>query len=92
MLSFSVLDSKTERRAILGYASRIEAYMTPLELIRLTPLTDRTSGRPDVIIGLIDGPVAINHPELASQHIREIAGNGSGYPGLIAKTIDNTFA
>jgi subtilisin family serine protease len=31
-----------------------------------------------VTIGLIDGPVAMNHPELARQHIREIPGNGSG--------------
>lgn len=51
--------------------------MAPLDLVRLTPLMDRTSGRPDVTIGLIDGPVAMNHPELAS-HIREIPGNGSG--------------
>jgi subtilisin family serine protease len=52
--------------------------MTPLDLVRLTPLIDRTSGRPDVTIGLIDGPVAMNHPDLASQHIHEIPGNGSG--------------
>lgn len=52
--------------------------MTPLDLVRLTPLIDRTSGRPGVAIGLIDGPVAMNHPELASQRVREILGNGSG--------------
>lgn len=52
--------------------------MTPLDLVRLTPLIDRSSGRPDMTIGLIDGPVAMNHPELASQHIREIPGNGNG--------------
>jgi len=52
--------------------------MTPLDLVGLTPLINHTSGRPDVTIGLIDGPVAMNHPELASQHIREIRGNGSG--------------
>jgi subtilisin family serine protease len=46
--------------------------MTPLDLVNLTQLIHRTSGRPDVTIGLVDGPVAINHPELASQHIREI--------------------
>ena len=28
-------------------------------------------------IGLIDGPVVINHPDLAN-HIREIPGNGNG--------------
>jgi subtilisin family serine protease len=52
--------------------------MTPLDLVRLTPLIDRTSGRPELTIGLIDGPVVMDHPELANQHIREIPGNGSG--------------
>lgn len=52
--------------------------MGPLDLVRLTALMDRTSGRPDVTIGLIDGTVAMNHPELASQYIREIAVNGNG--------------
>ncbi|MGZ8921091.1 MAG: S8 family peptidase [Limisphaerales bacterium] len=31
-----------------------------------------------MIIGLIDGPVVMNHSELANQHIRQIPGNGSG--------------
>lgn len=52
--------------------------MTPLGLVTLPPLIDRTSGRPDVTIGLIDGPVILNHPELASQHIRDVSGIGSG--------------
>ena len=52
--------------------------MASLDLVRLTPLTDRTSGKPEVAIGLIDGPVAMTHPELANQHIREIHGTGSG--------------
>jgi len=51
--------------------------VTPLDLVRLTPLIDRTSGRPELTIGLIDGPVVMNHPELANQHVREIPGNGS---------------
>jgi hypothetical protein len=51
--------------------------MTPLDLVRLTPLIDRTSGRPEVTIGLIDGPVVMDHPELANQHVREIPGNGN---------------
>jgi subtilisin family serine protease len=55
-----------------------EKFMASVDLIRLSPLIDRTSGKPDVIIGLIDGPVAMNHPELASQHIREVNGNGGG--------------
>ena len=48
--------------------------MTPLDLVRLTPLMDRTSGRPEITIGLIDGPVALDHPDLASGSIREITG------------------
>jgi len=51
--------------------------MTPLDLVELTPLINRISGRPDVIIGLIDGPVAINHPELSSQNIGELPRNGA---------------
>jgi subtilisin family serine protease len=31
-----------------------------------------------VTIGLIDGPVVMNHSGLANQHVREIPGNGSG--------------
>jgi subtilisin family serine protease len=52
--------------------------MAPLDLVRLTPLIGRTSGTPEVTIGLIDGPVAMDHPELANQHVREIPGNGNG--------------
>ncbi len=53
-------------------------FMTPLDLIGLAPLMSRTTGRPEMVIGLIDGPVAVDHPELAGPHIREIHGNGSG--------------
>jgi subtilisin family serine protease len=48
--------------------------MVPLELARLTNLMQRTSGRPDVTIGLIDGPVATQHPDLAGGRLREIHG------------------
>lgn len=48
--------------------------MTPSDFIRLAPLMGLTSGRADVTIGLIDGPVAMSHPELASEHVREIPG------------------
>ena len=49
--------------------------MSSLDLVGLTALMNRTSGSPEVKIGLIDGPVAINHPDLAGEHIREIPGN-----------------
>jgi subtilisin family serine protease len=32
----------------------------------------RTSGRPEIPIGLIDGPVALDHPDLAAENIREV--------------------
>src|SRR5713226_8653055 len=49
--------------------------MNPLELVKLTALMDRTSGRPEVKIGLIDGPVVTQHPDLADERLREIPGN-----------------
>ena len=52
--------------------------MSPLELIKLTALMERTSGSPELKIGLIDGPVVIQHADLAGEHVREIPGkNGA---------------
>jgi len=51
--------------------------MVPLELAKLTALMERTSGSPEVKIGLIDGPVATQHPDLAGALLREISGNNS---------------
>lgn len=47
--------------------------MTPLEMVKLLSLMERTSGRSELKIGLIDGPVALNHPDLMSGNIREIS-------------------
>ena len=52
--------------------------MKVLDLVRLASLMDRTSGSPQVHIGLIDGPVATDHPDLAGTHIHEIPGNRGG--------------
>lgn len=46
--------------------------MVPLALIKLTTLMERTSGNPEVKIGLIDGPVLTKHPDLASERPLEI--------------------
>ncbi len=51
--------------------------MDPLSLVGLTPLMDRTRGRPEVTIGLIDGPVALDHPGLARDQVRELPGRGA---------------
>jgi hypothetical protein len=52
--------------------------MEPLDVVKLKPLMERTSGRPEIMIGLIDGPVAINHPDLVDADIREIPGTLAG--------------
>jgi len=52
--------------------------MTPLDLVKLTALMERTSGSPELKIGLIDGPVVTQHPDLAGEHLREIPGNNGG--------------
>ena len=49
--------------------------MIPLELAKLTALMERTSGSPEVKIGLIDGPIVTQHPDLVGEHLREIPGN-----------------
>jgi subtilisin family serine protease len=46
-----------------------------LDLVGLSPLMARASGRPEIPIGLIDGPVALDHPDLAAQNIREVPGD-----------------
>jgi hypothetical protein len=46
--------------------------MGPLDLVQLTALMECTSGGAEVGVGLIDGPVLLTHPELASDHIREV--------------------
>jgi subtilisin family serine protease len=39
---------------------------------------DRTQGRPEVTVGLIDGPVTMDHPDLARARIRQIPGTIGG--------------
>jgi subtilisin family serine protease len=48
--------------------------MDPLELVRLPDVMALTRGRPDLVIGLVDGPVALDHPDLATGNVRGLAG------------------
>jgi len=52
--------------------------MRALELVKLDRLMERSRGRSDVVIGMIDGPVAIDHADLVSSSIRE----GPGAKGV----------
>lgn len=61
--------------------------MLPLDLVRLTALMELTSGRAETRVGLIDGPVAMDHPDLASDNIRALPGKLSS-----ACALDNSAA
>jgi subtilisin family serine protease len=49
-----------------------------LDLVGLSALMRLSAGLPEVVIGLIDGPVAANHADLAGTAIRELPGKASG--------------
>jgi subtilisin family serine protease len=50
----------------------------PLDLVKLGPLMRLGPGRPEITVGLIDGPVAIGHPGLAAENIRALPGGHAG--------------
>jgi subtilisin family serine protease len=50
-------------------------FVFPLELVNLTALMQRTQGNPRVMIGLVDGPVATDHPDLVGERIRQLPGS-----------------
>ena len=60
--------------------------MGPLDAVEPAPLMDRTSGRPEIAIGLIDGPVLLSHPELARENIQEVPGKLRGTCGRAEST------
>jgi subtilisin family serine protease len=48
-----------------------------LDLVRLGPLMERSAGSPAIGIGLVDGPVGVDHPDLAEAHICGVGEDGS---------------
>lgn len=48
------------------------------DLIGLTQLMELSCGVPEVLVGLLDGPVSLDHPDLASTNIREAPGTMGG--------------
>ena len=49
-----------------------------LELVRLSPLMSRSQGRREIAVALIDGPVAVDHPDLAQSTIQELPADVRG--------------
>ncbi|MDH6147402.1 MULTISPECIES: S8 family serine peptidase [Paraburkholderia] len=47
--------------------------MQSLDVVQLPPLMEITAGRPDIAIGLIDGPVATMHDDLERVRIKELS-------------------
>ena len=71
--------SNTEIDSLHGPPSACDhrGKMDPLELVRLSGLMALTSGRADVLVGLIDGPVALDHPALMSGNTRTLEGGAT---------------
>lgn len=62
-------------------AGRSDAGWNPeaaLRLVRLLALMDITAGAPDITVALIDGPIGLNHPDLAAENIRVLHQSGGG--------------
>jgi subtilisin family serine protease len=59
--------------------------MRPLELVHLSPLMERTVGRADIRVALIDGPVVATLPDLAAARIFELPGG----PGSVCARLDS---
>jgi len=56
--------------------------MGSLDVVKLPPLMQRTTGRGELMVALIDGPVAMDHPDLVGQKIREL---GSTFGGACSR-------
>ena len=67
-----------EAAGIARFRQRIDKPrdMDPLELVKLNLLVNRTSGRAEIVIGLLDGPVALEHPDLVRENIRPVGEAG----------------
>jgi subtilisin family serine protease len=52
--------------------------MSPVDLVRLSALMDRSQGSAEIAVALVDGPVVLSHPDLAGASIRELPGKPKG--------------
>ncbi|MGN9918971.1 S8 family peptidase [Micromonospora palomenae] len=61
-----------QQARVQGIRSTQAANLPALRLVSLTRLMALTTGRPETVLGIIDGPVRTDHPELASASIRQL--------------------
>lgn len=60
-----------------------------MNLVRLAPLMNLSTGSPETVIGLMDGPIAMYHPNLEAESLRETLGElraGCAHAGSAACT------
>ena len=62
-----------------------------LEQVGLSLLMDLTAGSSEVVVGLIDGPVAVDHPDFAKQSIRTLPGRPAACTVHDASCVHGTF-
>ena len=58
-----------------GWSKPDAAGTASFDLVRLRGLMEASEGASQIVVGLIDGPVAVEHPSLAAKRIRVAAGN-----------------
>jgi subtilisin family serine protease len=68
------INSYDEIANIVSLRNQEVKIMKPLDLVKLTALMALSQGKPQTIIGLIDGPVIKDHPDLAREQLREVPG------------------
>lgn len=47
--------------------------ISPLDLIKLSRIMEKTEGVLEIAVGLVDGPVAVDHPDLVHDRIKPVA-------------------
>jgi subtilisin family serine protease len=73
---FSVTSSYHKDRVLSSATAR--NFASPLDLVKLVPLMETSSGRSETTIALIDGPVMTSHSDLSGAKVREIPGSLRG--------------
>jgi hypothetical protein len=66
-----------EQRTSAGTVDESAAKHAALAAVGLLPLMDLTEGRRSVQIALVDGPVALDHPDIASEAFEQLGSGGA---------------